>query len=289
MAKKKVGGLATWERRSLIEPGYGPSLRAQLALAGLSNQAWYYTPVPESAENLAMMRLMDEHYLRKPCHGVLRMHHHLQERGHAVNVKRVRRLLRLMGLQAIYQRPRTSIPQAGHAIHPYLLRGLAIDRPNMVFASDITYIPMEEGFLYLAAVMDWHSRYVLSWELSNSMEAGFCVEAQRRALEVAIPEIFNTDQGAQFTSPAFTQPLVDAKVRISMDGKGRYMDNIMVERLWRTVKYEYVYLHSHSDGLQMWKGLNQFFHEYNHENPHSSLEMATPADVYYGRKHLSTK
>jgi putative transposase len=260
-----------------------------LALSGLSNQAWCHVPVPESAGNLAVMRLMDGRHLRKPCHGVPGMRRHLPERGCAVNVKRVGRLLRPTGLNAIHQRPGTSIPQAGHTIHPYLLRGPTTDGPNMVFASDIACIPMEEGFLCLAAVMDWHGRHVPSRELPNSMGAGFCPEAQRRALEIAVPGIFNTDQGAQSTPPAFTRPLTGAKVGIGMDGKGRYMDIIMAERLWRTVKHGYVYLHSHSDGLQMWKGLHRFFHEYNHENPHSPLEMATPADVYDGRKRLSTK
>jgi putative transposase len=264
-------------------------LRVQLSLLGLSNQAWYYQPAPETPLNLLLMRLIDGQYLRKPYYGVPRMTHYLNGLGHGVNPKRVSRLYRLMGIEAVRPRPRTTIPAEGHKVYPYLLRGLEITRPNQVFTSDLTYIPMERGFLYLVAVMDWYSRYVLSWELCNSMDAGFCVEAQRRALEVALPEIFNTDQGVQFTSEAFTQGLLERKVAISMDGRGRWMDNVMMERLWRTVKYEYVYLHSHTDGMQLWKGLNDYFHAYNHENPHSSLGMATPADVYYGRARLSTK
>lgn len=208
----------------------------QCALLGLPRSSLYYAPAGESEENLRLMRLLDEQYTRAPFYGVRRMVAWLQAQGEPVNDKRVRRLLRLMGLEAVYPRPRTSTPHPGHRVYPYLLRGVAIRRPNQVWSADITYVPLRRGFAYLVAVMDWYSRYVVSWELSVTLEAAFCCEALERALRRGRPEVFNTDQGGQFTSREFTGLLEGAGVSISMDGRGRCLDNIFVERLWRTVK-----------------------------------------------------
>lgn len=226
------------------------------------------------------MRLMDEQYLKTPIYGVRRMHDFLRKQGYLVNIKRVRRLLRLMGLEAIYPKPRLSQPSKEHKIYPYLLRALDIHRANQVWCADITYIPMTHGFMYLIAIMDWFSRYVLAWEISNSMETYFCLEALERALSSEKPLIFNTDQGSQFTSERFTQKLLTSEVQISMDGRGRVFDNIFIERLWRTLKYEYVYLHSPDDGLALWRGLTNYFQFYNFERSHQSLGYRTPAEVY---------
>jgi putative transposase len=226
------------------------------------------------------MRLIDELYLKRPFYGVPRMTCWLRELGHIVNHKRVERLMRLMGLQAVVPGPHTSRPHPEHRIYPYLLRGVAIRAPNEVWCADITYVPMQRGYLYLVAVMDWFSRYVLAWELSNSLEAIFCCEALDRALAEATPGTFNTDQGSQFTSEEFTGRLHAAGVRISMDGRGRVMDNVFVERLWRTVKYEEIYLHDYADGTAARMGLTHYFRFYNKERPHQSLENRRPAEVY---------
>jgi len=214
----------------------------QCQLSGISRSGLYYRPVEESAENLELMRLLDEQYTRRPFYGVRRMASWLGKQGYGVNVKRVRRLLRQMGLEAIYPKPRLSVPGPGHRIYPYRLRGLKIDRPNQVWGSDITYIRLRQGFIYLVAILDWFSRYVVAWEVSVSLEGAFCLAALEWALKTACPEIFNSDQGAQFTSEAFTQRLEERGITISRDGRGRAMDNIFVERLWRSVKYEEVYL-----------------------------------------------
>lgn len=235
----------------------------------------------ESGENLELMRLLDEQYMRRPFYGVLRMVHWLGEQGHTVNPKRVRRLMRLMGLEAIYPKPRLSDPAPGHRIYPYLLRGLEITRPNQVWATDITYIRLRGGFVYLVAIMDWFSRYVLSWEVSVTLEPSFCVSALDWALKRDRPEIFNSDQGSQFTSGAFTDRLKDHDVLISMDGRGRAMDNIFVERLWRTVKYEEVYLKDYLGVPDTIRNLGDYFVFYNHERPHQSLGNQTPAAVYF--------
>jgi putative transposase len=259
-----------------------PSLRTQLSLTGLSNQAWYYDPIPETALNLELMRRIDEQYLRTPFYGVPRMHQYLLRLGYPISYNRVERLYRIMGMVAIYPKKKLSLPGEGHKIYPYLLRGMEIIRPNQVWCADITYVPMERGFMYLVAIMDWYSRYVLAWELSNSMESSFCVEALRRALSKSQPEIFNTDQGSQFTSEGFTSVLLGNDIRVSMDGKGRFTDNIFIERLWRSVKYEHIYLHAHTDGQSLWKGLNGYFNLHNHEKPHQGLLYALPSEVYYG-------
>jgi len=229
------------------------------------------------------MRLLDEQYTRTPFYGVERMTVALRKQGHAVGPKRVRRLLRRMGLEAIYPKPRLSLPGKDHRIYPYLLRGVPIVRPNQVWAADITYVRMRRGFVYLMAILDWFSRYVVAWNLSPTLEADFCVQALEQALQHAQPEIFNTDQGVQFTSMAFTGVLEAAEVRISMDGRGRFFDNIFVERLWRSVKYEEVYLKDYEDPGHAWESLAAYFRFYNEERYHKSLGQIPPAEVYPGR------
>ena len=226
------------------------------------------------------MKLIDRQYLSTPFYGARKIAACLKSQGHGVNRKRVRRLMRLMGITAIYRRPRTSKPAVGHKIYPYLLGGMEITLPNQVWAADITYIPMARGFLYLVAIIDWYSRYVLSWRLSNTLDAGFCVEALEEALKKGKPEIFNTDQGSQFTGDAFTGILKQHGVRISMDGKGSYNDNLFIERLWRSVKYEEVYLKAYQDGREARIGLGNYFRFYNTERPHQALGYRTPAEVY---------
>jgi putative transposase len=243
----------------------------------------YYTPnLSESDENLALMRLIDEQYLKTPFYGVPRMTFRLQELGYPVNHKRVARLMRVMGLQATLPGPHTSRPHPEHKIYPYLLREMEISSPNKVWSTDITYIPMERGFMYLMAVMDWFSRYVIAWDVSSGMETDFCVRVLERALETGRPEIFNTDQGSQFTSEEFTGVLLRSGIRISMDGRGRALDNVFIERLWRSVKYEDVYLRAYADGHALHAGLKRYFYFYNHERPHSSLNNMTPAIWHEG-------
>ena len=242
----------------------------------------YYDPVGESAENLALMRLIDEQYLRTPFYGVVKMTRCLrEEQGHTVNPKRVRRLMRQMGLEAIYPKPRLSEPAPGHRIYPYLLRDRTIHKPDQVWSTDITYIRLRQGFIYLVAVMDWYSRYVLSWEVSANLDATFCVTALEWALKSAQPEIFNSDQGAQFTSAAFTQRLMAHGVAISMDGRGRALDNVFVERLWRSVKYEEVYLKDYVNVAEAIAGLRAYFRFYNERRFHQALDYRTPAAVYF--------
>jgi putative transposase len=226
------------------------------------------------------MKLIDRQYLSTPFYGARKIAVWLKSQGHLVNRKRVRRLMCLMGLKAIYRRPRTSKPAPGHKIYPYLLGCMKITRPNQVWAVDITYIPMARGFIYLVAIIDWYSRYVLSWRLSNTLDAGFCVEALEEALRKGRPDIFNTDQGAQFTSEAFTGLLEKHGIKISMDGKGSYNDNLFIERLWRTVKYEEVYLRAYQDGRDARTSLDNYFRFYNTERPHQSHGYRTPAEVY---------
>jgi len=226
------------------------------------------------------MKLIDRQYLTTPFYGARKIATWLKSQGHLVNRKRVRRLMRLMGLRAIYRRPRTSKPAPGHKIYPYMLGGLKITRPNQVWAADITYIPMARGFLYLTAIIDWYSRYVLSWRLSNTLDAGFCAEALEEALGKGRPDIFNTDQGAQFTSEAFTGLLEQHGIKISTDGKGSYNDNLFVERLWRSVKYEEVYLKAYQDGRDAKISLGNYFRFYNTERPHQALGYRTPAEVF---------
>lgn len=231
--------------------------------------------------NLELMRKIDEQYTRTPFYGRLRMTAYLRRAGYAVNHKRVRRLMEKMGLQAIYPRPKGKKPGSEHEIYPYLLRDVAVERVNQVWSTDITYIRMKRGWMYLTAVIDWYSRYVISWELSNSLDGHFCREVLNRALAQGQPEIFNTDQGVQYTAKAFTRILKDAEVRISMDGRGRALDNIFVERLWRSVKYELIYLHDFDTVSDLTDALKDYFHFYNHLRLHQSLGYLMPAEVYF--------
>lgn len=275
-------------RRALVDPQDARfSVRQQCGLLGLNRSGLRYRKAGESAENLALMRLLDEQYTRTPCYGVLRMAAYLRSLGHEVNPKRVRRLLRTMGLEAVYQKPNTSQPNPEHLIYPYLLRGLSISRCGQVWSTDITYVRLASGFVCLMAVIDWYSRYVLGWALSTTLDADFCIKAVGKLLGRRRCEIFNTDQGAQFTTPRFTQPLLDKGVRVSMDGRGRALDNIFVERLWRTVKYEYVYLQDIQTVAEARSGLREFFDFYNHERFHQSPDYRTPAQVYLGRQQAS--
>lgn len=257
------------------------SIFRQCELLNIHRSGYYYEPATESTTNLDIMRKLDEQYTQTPFYGVLRMHQHIRSLGYDVNIKRIRRLLRLMGLLAIYPKRNLSIPNFENKKYPYLLKNLKIERCNQVWSSDITYIPMEKGFLYLVAIIDWYSRYVVSWRISNTMEVSFCLEALRAALKKGKPEIFNTDQGSQFTSNDFTNHLITNNIQISMDGKGRCLDNIFVERLWRSVKYEYVFLNSIKDGHELWHGLNNYFHFYNEKRFHQSLDYQTPAKVHW--------
>jgi putative transposase len=268
---------------ALIEPNHAQlSVRQQCELLGLNRATYYYEPAAESAFNLELMRLIDEQYMRTPFYGWPRMTVSLQQQGYAVNHKRIQRLMQKMGIQALYPKPSLSQPNPEHKVYPYLLRGLEITRPNQVWSTDITYIPLHNSFLYLVAVMDWFSRYVLAWQLSNTLDNRFCITALQQALQVGRPDIFNTDQGVQFTALSFTALLEKAEVQISMDGKGRALDNIFIERLWRTVKYEDVYLKDYATGPALYTGLTHYFSFYNQERPHQSLNYHTPSAVYHG-------
>jgi putative transposase len=265
----------------MVEVGHPTlSLRRQCAVLGLNRSSWYYQPAGESEENLALMRLIDEHYLRTPFYGWPRMTAWLQQQGHPVNSKRVRRLMQRMGLRAIYPHPNTSQPARGHRRYPYLLNGVEIVRPNQVWSADITYVPMPRGFLYLVAVIDWFSRSVVAWRLSNTLDGGFCVDALMDALQRGQPDIFNTDQGAQFTAAAFTSTVESAGIRMSMDGRGRAFDTIFVERLWRTITYEHLYLMDSTTVPELEHGLRDYLRFYNDERLHQSLGYRTPTAVY---------
>src|SRR5271154_6270958 len=254
---------------------------AQCRLLKVARSTLYYQPVPASPDDLAVMRRIDELHLEYPFHGSRRMAVVLRNDGWVVNRKRAQRLMRLMGLEAIYQKPNTSRPHPGHKVYPYLLRGLIIDRPNQVWCADITYIPMAKGFVYLVAVMDWFSRRVLAWRVSITMDTEFCVEALREAMERhGQPDIFNTDQGAQFTSADFIGELTGRKVRISMDGRGRYLDNIFIERLWRSLKYEEVFLKAYGAVIEARRSIGKWLEFYNDERPHQALEYRTPREIF---------
>ena len=261
------------------------TIQRQCELLGLVRSLWYYQPKAESPEDLRLMQLMDEQYLKTPFYGVLRMTEWLKKKlATPINPKRVRRLLRKMGLMAIYPKRNLSKPAPGHQIYPYMLRDLEITRPNQVWSADITYIRLTGGFVYLVAILDWYSRYVLSWSVSVTLESGFCLEALDQAIRrYGKPDIFNSDQGAQFTSVEFTDCLKVEGIRISMDGRGRALDNIFVERLWRSVKYEEVYLHDYATVPEAILGLKKYFAFYNTERPHQSLDYQTPQEVYEGQ------
>lgn len=270
------------EKRGLIAPARrAPSVARQCELLGLARSSFYYEERRESEWNLGLMRRIDEQYTRTPFYGVERMTRQLRKEGEEVGPKRVRRLMRAMGLEAIYPKPCLSVGAPESVKYPYLLRELAIGRPNQVWCADITYIRMARGFVYLVAVMDWFSRYVLAWRTSVTLEADFCLAALEQALGAARPEIFNTDQGTQFTSRDWTGRLEAARVKISMDGRGRCFDNIFIERLWRSVKYEEVYLRDYASRAETDRGLGNYFEFYNGERLHQGLDYRTPAEVHY--------
>ena len=272
-------------RAETVDPKHSElSIVRQCELLKISRSLYYYEPKGEGELNLNLMRRIDEQFLETPFYGSRQMARHLRRQGYPIGRKRIRRLMRKMGITAIYQAPRTSKPHPEHKIYPYLLRNVPIERPDHAWCADITYIPMRRGFLYLVAIMDWWSRKVLAWRLSNTMDVDFCVEALEAALaRHGKPEIFNSDQGSQFTSVAFTQVLKDAGVKISMDGRGRWMDNVMIERLWRSLKYECVYLQAFETGSQARTGIGGWIDYYNTSRPHSVFDGRTPEEVYTGR------
>ena len=267
--------------RALVEPAHPQlSIARQCALLGLPRATWYYQPQGESAENLELLRRLDEQYTRTPFYGVRRMTAWLRQEGYAVNHKRVGRLMEQLGFEAVYPKPRLSVPGEPARRYPYLLRGVAIERINQAWSTDITYVRTPHGFLYLVAVLDWFSRYVLAWEVSNTLDTAFCLAALERALAQGTPAIFNSDQGVQFTSELFTRRLEAAGIQISWDGRGRALDNVFVERLWRSVKYEEVYLHDYQSVAEAVSGLSRYFRFYNTERLHQALGYRTPAQVH---------
>jgi putative transposase len=248
---------------------------------GLSRSTAYYALAPETSENLLLMRLIDKQYTKTPFFGSRKIAKILSSPGFEVNRKRVQRLMRIMGLEAIYPKQKTTIPNIEHKIYPYLLRNLEITRPNQVWSTDITFLPLCTGFMYLVAVIDWYSRYVLTWELSNSLDGNFCEKALRTALELETPEVFNTDQGCQFTAKSFTSILTSHDIQVSMDGRGRALDNVFIERLWRSLKYEDVYIKDYRYGIDLHHGLESYFRFYNQKRPHQNLGYKTPETVYF--------
>jgi putative transposase len=277
-------------RQDLVVPCEQLSIRRQCELVGISRGGFYYEPVVESQENLALMRRLDELHLEHPVYGSRRLRVLLQREGQEINRKRVVRLLRLMGVEAVYPKGSLSQPGEGHRIYPYLLKGLEISGPDQVWCSDITYVPMAYGFMYLVAVMDWWSRYVLGWELSNSLDSEFCIRAWGAALAAGRqPLISNTDQGCQFTSEAYLEAVESVGVDVSMDGRGRWIDNRFIERLWRSVKQEDIYLQDYADGLTAQRGLARWFEDYNHQRPHQALQYATPGEWYHSPESYGAK
>ena len=276
--------MSTEEKRERVEPDHQriPIYR-QCELLGLARSSYYYESTGVSELDLTLMRQIDAQYMETPFYGARRMTAWLSTQGFHVNHKRISRLMRLMGIEAIYPKPKLSVPDNERKIYPYLLKGVEIRRPDQVWSSDITYIPMHRGFVYLVAVMDWYSRYVLSWEVSVTMDVDFCASALERALLKGSPEIFNTDQGSQFTSRQFTGILQAGGIRISMDGKGRAFDNIFIERLWRSVKYENVYIHDYGNVKECVRGISDYFQLYNDRKPHQALGYKRPEEVYFGR------
>jgi len=270
------------DKCNLIESNHSVlSIRRQCELIGLNRGTYYYQPAKETPLNLTLMRLIDEQYLKTPFYGYPKMTEYLKTQGYGINPKRINRLMNLMGLQAVGFKRRLTRNNPDHKVYPYLLRNIPITRTNQVWSADITYVPMNRGFMYLVAILDWFSRYVLSWQLSNTLDNIFCINALEEALKLSQPEIFNTDQGVQFTSRSFTEQLESADVKISMDGRGRVFDNIFIERLWRTVKYEDIYLKNYDTVTELAQGLERYFRFYNNERFHQSLDYRTPVQVYY--------
>lgn len=287
MVKKKVITGSVDQKRQMIEAGHPQvSIRHQCELLGLNRASYYYQGASESPLNLKLMRLIDEQYIKTPFYGWPRMTAYLQRQGYEINHKRVQRLMQKMGLQAIYPRPRPKSERHNHKIYPYLLRGLDIIRPYQVWSTDITYIPLQHGFMYLVAVIDWYSRYIISWQLSNTLDGHFCQVALQQALSQGRPEIFNTDQGVQFTAKDFTSILKQAQIKISMDGRGRALDNIFIERFWRSLKYEDIYIWNYADVPELLAGLQRYFTFYNLERPHQSLARCTPAEVHFAQNSI---
>jgi putative transposase len=271
------------KRRAMVEPNLELSMRRQCELLRVCRSSLYYQSAPVGLDELNLMRKLDELHLRYPFYGSRKLTQALKQEGLDINRKCIQRLMRLMEISAIAPKPSTSKPSPEHPVYPYLLRGLEITRPNQVWAADITYIPMERGFVYLVAIIDWHSRFVLSWQLSTSLETEFCVRALHDAFsKFGCPEIFNTDQGSQFTDATFTGELLKRKIKISMDGRGRFIDNIFVERLWRSLKYEEVYLHAYATVPEAREGVGRYFQFYNDERPHAALGYQTPAAFHRG-------
>ena len=282
MVKKKAASFPIAKKRELIlpeDPGF--SIETQCDLIGLSRSSYYYAPCPESVFNLAVMKVMDKLYTDHPHYGKRNMSMNLKNMGFNVGVDLARTLMRKMGIEAIYQKPNLSKPNPNHKVYPYLLRGVAILRINQVWSTDITYIPMRNGFLYLTVVIDWYSRYALAWKVSNSLDGTFCREVLLEALTIGCPETFNTDQGAQYTSMEFIRILLDRGIKVSMDGRGRAIDNVFMERLWRSIKYEDIYIRDYCNGAELYAGVKQYFFFYNTERLHSSLQYRPPAEVYY--------
>lgn len=287
MAEKKSVDYSVEQKRRLIEPGHEQiSIRRQCELVGLNRGSYYYQAASESALNLELMRKIDEQYMKTPFYGWPRMTDYLQKQGYAINHKRVQRLMKIMGLQAIYPRPRPKQERHNHKIYPYLLQGVEIVRPHQVWSSDITYIPLQTGFMYLVAIIDWYSRYILAWELSNTLDGHFCQVALQQALTQGRPEIFNTDQGVQFTATDFTDILEQAHIQISMDGRGRALDNIFIERFWRSLKYEDIYIRDYATVIDLLAGLERYFTFYNLERPHQSLDYCTPTEVHFAQNSV---
>jgi putative transposase len=274
--------------RSLVEPDHPQlSVRRQCALLGLSRSSLYFQAAAETADNLRFMQLIDQEYTAHPFLGSRRLTRWLIEQGEAVNRKRVQRLMRVMGLEALYPKPKLSVHGRGHRIYPYLLRQVSIERPDQVWSTDITYVPLRAGFMYLAAILDWFSRYVIAWRLSNTLDGSFCLDMLEEALAQGCPEIFNTDQGVQFTAQAWTSRLESAGAAVSMDGRGRCLDNVFVERLWRTVKYEDIYLWRYETVPELQQGLRRYFRYYNEARGHQALAYRTPASVYREQRRTS--
>jgi putative transposase len=278
------------EKKAMITPNHSKlSIQKQCELIHLPRSSYYgkTDPAIETEENLQLMALIDQEYTRHPFLGSRKLRDYLRRQGHQVNRKRIQRLMQTMGIMSVAPKPNTSLGNKAHPVYPYLLRDLTIDHANQVWCTDISYIKLRGGFVYLVAVMDWYSRKVLSWELSNTMESSFCVSALERAIRLyGTPDIFNTDQGAQFTSEAFTRVLKQHQIKISMDGKGRWMDNVFIERLWRSVKYEDIYLKEYKSAEELRSGLKKYFQYYNHERTHQSHGILTPAEVYRAVKPL---
>lgn len=282
---KKNLGLTSKEKKLLIDlTNKEISITRQAELLGIARSTVYYEPVVDPYD-IELMRLIDEQYTRTPFYGSRRMTVALNRNGHTVNRKRIQRLMRVMGIEAIYPKPNLSTPHPNNKIYPYLLRDVQINRSNQVWGTDITYIRLHKGWAYLVAIMDWFSRYVVSWELSTSLEVDFCISALEKAFIIGIPEIFNSDQGSQFTSLDFVSKLEQNNIQISMDGKGRVIDNIFTERLWRTLKYEEVYIRDYQSVSEARQGISNYMNFYNVERPHQSLNDRTPAEMYFGRKN----